>query len=135
MYNKIKFLEEKIKANIAAALRNTYESELSKAIQELLELESALQTSARSSRVVPSDDETGLLSEPSLISRDRSKEKDNGPPDPVSSAKGITMQLKCSTRLDKRTPQYLLHKRAVQLVSLNDENYGCEWFLLQVAEE
>ena len=54
-----------------------------------------------------------------------------GPPDPVARANGITMQLRCSTRLDRQTPQYMTHKHTNQLVSFTEENYGCEWFLLK----
>lgn len=54
-----------------------------------------------------------------------------GPPDPVALANGITMQLRCSARLDRKTPRYMTHKHTNQLVSLTEENYGVEWFLLQ----
>lgn len=51
-----------------------------------------------------------------------------GPPDPSSAARGITVQLKCSRRFDKNTPEFLLREKACAALSV--ENYGVSWYLL-----
>jgi hypothetical protein len=56
-----------------------------------------------------------------------------GPPDPSARAKGMTMQLRCTRRIDANTPRFMQHKHALQNVSLNEENYGVDWFLLREA--
>jgi hypothetical protein len=52
----------------------------------------------------------------------------SGPPDPASAALGITVQLKCTTRHDANTPEFLLKERVKAAFSL--DNYGVRWFLL-----
>jgi hypothetical protein len=51
-----------------------------------------------------------------------------GPPDPSAAARGITVQLKCSSRFDSMTPEFLLKDRAAASFQLN--NYGAVWYLL-----
>jgi hypothetical protein len=57
-----------------------------------------------------------------------------GPPDPVALANGITMQLLCTLRMDRKTPAYMREKQTNQLVALNEENFGVEWILLKDAK-
>lgn len=51
-----------------------------------------------------------------------------GPPDPAAAARGITVQLRCSSRFNQNTPQYLLKGRANAALSL--ENYGVLWYII-----
>lgn len=53
----------------------------------------------------------------------------SGPPDPISSAEGVTMMLKSTTRMDSNTPVYL-QKNPVK-VYFNAVNHKKTWFLLK----
>ncbi len=53
----------------------------------------------------------------------------SGPADPKSALRGVTMQLKCSTRLDKATPTFLRGPNHIS-VAFTAETYGSKWVLV-----
>ena len=54
-----------------------------------------------------------------------------GPSDPAARARGVTMRLKCTKRLDKATPREFFREEIE--VAHNLENYGTQWVLLGAA--
>jgi DDE superfamily endonuclease len=54
-----------------------------------------------------------------------------GPPDPTAAALGYSVRLKCSSRLDKKTPGYLTRGRLEHPASFSVQNYGSRWLLLE----
>ena len=58
-----------------------------------------------------------------------------GAPDPRARAKGVTMTLKCTTALDKKTPKDLMGQNSPVSVNFTLDNYGSRWVLLERAAE
>lgn len=54
-----------------------------------------------------------------------------GPPDPHAKRQGITFQLRCNKKLDSSTPHFMCHKHNLQLVSLDKDTYGKDWYLFK----
>ena len=60
-------------------------------------------------------------------------EVSGGPPDPSARARGVTMCVRCSTKLDKLTPRHFHGDDQVE-VGFTVANYGTHWVMLRRAD-